>query len=811
MVVSSDAPTSGGAGNPIFASLSGNFVRTVTVDFDSTGHYGTFTTDPTGTYEGWFITESTGNGRFLPGKFVFMRIALNDGGTGTTVVTRLTASDSVRVVKLGPGATDSTGTGLRGTTFASARDFILTYDNTAGTGRPISGSFVESDGTVNSVLNSYSAFYANNVDGLPGTFGMVLPNLLPNGVRRVERRSLASGALVASATDGNGSWPSGAQTVNPTGGPTAVALSVTDVGYLSTGLVLAPSPLLFGKVAVSVSRTDSVLVTNTAGQSVTINSIVSSDTSAFAVAATTPLILPAGGSTQVKIVFHPGVTGLRGRRITFTNTGPTSPDTLHVEGTGIVPAFAISPSGLSFGALSLDQSQLDSMQVKNPGVDTLSITGIASDNASEFEIMNAGTVSVPPGDSVNIRVAFHPTSIGQKDGRITFTNNGPTSPDTVHVNGTGVRLTALVPRYLEGNSGTGANRIPFAYLARLEGLLGSHFYRYFNQVVTSRDSASSNGAGSCIFASPSGPFLRSTTPSLATSGSYGTLKTDSSGVYEGWFVTEPNGNSRFAPAGFVFMRICINDGGAGTTVFGRITTTDSVRVVKLGTASDDSSGTGLRGDSSWNPRSFVFVYDDDAGTGRPISGSFVENDGTTNSMAAGYASFYADFVDTVGGAFGLVVPNALPNGIRRVELRSRLGGAALTSVSEVDGTWPGGANTVNPVGGTTPIVLTRGDLDRTTGVESGPGVLRRFMLSQNGPNPFHPMTTFRFSVAESGVATVVVYDVQGHVVATPFNGLATPGQEYLVTVDGQKLHPGVYWYRLKCGNRVATKKMVLLH
>jgi hypothetical protein len=37
---------------------------------------------------GWFITESTGNARFLPGKFVFMRIALNDGGTGTTVVTR---------------------------------------------------------------------------------------------------------------------------------------------------------------------------------------------------------------------------------------------------------------------------------------------------------------------------------------------------------------------------------------------------------------------------------------------------------------------------------------------------------------------------------------------------------------------------------------------------------------------------------------------------------------------------------------------------------------------------------------------------
>jgi hypothetical protein len=218
------------------------------------GDYGTFTTDATGTYEGWFITESTGNERFLPGKFVFMRIALNDGGAGTTVATRVTTSDSVRVVKLNPTATDSTGTGLRGTTFASAKDFIFTYDNTAGTGRPISGSFIESDGISNGVSDFYSAFYASKVDGLLGAFGMVLPNLLPTGVRRVERRSLATGAVVTSTTDADGLWPSGAQTVNPAGGPTALVLSGADVNYLTVGLALAPSVLSFGDVVVPASR-----------------------------------------------------------------------------------------------------------------------------------------------------------------------------------------------------------------------------------------------------------------------------------------------------------------------------------------------------------------------------------------------------------------------------------------------------------------------------------------------------------------------------------------------------------------------------
>jgi hypothetical protein len=65
---------------------------------------------------------------------------------------------------------------------------------------PLSGSFIESDGTDNSAANLYSAFYANSVDDVRGAFGMVVPNLLTTGVRRVERRSLASGSVVTSAT-----------------------------------------------------------------------------------------------------------------------------------------------------------------------------------------------------------------------------------------------------------------------------------------------------------------------------------------------------------------------------------------------------------------------------------------------------------------------------------------------------------------------------------------------------------------------------------------------------------------------------------
>ncbi len=106
IVVSSDADTTNGAGNCIFTSVTGDFVRTKSPGLKIAGTYGSFTTDGTGAYEGWFITEPTGNKRFVPGDYIFMRITLNDGSGGTTTTTLLTTADSVRVVKLDPAFSD---------------------------------------------------------------------------------------------------------------------------------------------------------------------------------------------------------------------------------------------------------------------------------------------------------------------------------------------------------------------------------------------------------------------------------------------------------------------------------------------------------------------------------------------------------------------------------------------------------------------------------------------------------------------------------------------------------------------------------
>jgi photosystem II stability/assembly factor-like uncharacterized protein len=84
-----------------------------------------------------------------------------------------------------------------------------------------------------------------------------------------------------------------------------------------------------------------------------------------------------------------------------------------------------------------------------------------------------------------------------------------------------------------------------------------------------------------------------------------------------------------------------------------------------------------------------------------------------------------------------------------------------------------------------------------------------FILHQNYPNPFNPSTSIQYAVSRRQFVSLKVYDLLGREVATLVNE-EKPAGEYEVEFDGTELPNGIYFYQLRAGQYVKTKKMVVL-
>jgi hypothetical protein len=102
----------------------------------------------------------------------------------------------------------------------------------------------------------------------------------------------------------------------------------------------------------------------------------------------------------------------------------------------------------------------------------------------------------------------------------------------------------------------------------------------------------------------------------------------------------------------------------------------------------------------------------------------------------------------------------------------------------------------------------------TAAVEDAGELQRRWQLEQNRPNPFSPMSSITFDLAEGGAARVQVFDADGRRVKTLLERNLGAGR-WSITWDGRTeagaLAPsGTYFYELSLNGRSETRKMTLL-
>jgi hypothetical protein len=89
------------------------------------------------------------------------------------------------------------------------------------------------------------------------------------------------------------------------------------------------------------------------------------------------------------------------------------------------------------------------------------------------------------------------------------------------------------------------------------------------------------------------------------------------------------------------------------------------------------------------------------------------------------------------------------------------------------------------------------------------GVINTFTLGQNYPNPFNPATTINYQLPAASRVEIKIFDMLGREVASLVNK-EQPQGKYSVKFDGSNLTSGIYFYRLKAGGYVVTKKMQLI-
>jgi photosystem II stability/assembly factor-like uncharacterized protein len=82
-------------------------------------------------------------------------------------------------------------------------------------------------------------------------------------------------------------------------------------------------------------------------------------------------------------------------------------------------------------------------------------------------------------------------------------------------------------------------------------------------------------------------------------------------------------------------------------------------------------------------------------------------------------------------------------------------------------------------------------------------------LHQNYPNPFNPSTTIRYTVHKQNFVNLKIFNSLGQEIETLVSEEKSKG-DYKIVWNASGKESGAYFYRLQIGDKVKTKKLVLL-
>ena len=223
----------------------------------------------------------------------------------------------------------------------------------------------------------------------------------------------------------------------------------------ATMLTVAPTSLSWNAVAVgNTGGPKSVTLTNGGTSTVTFSSaaVSGADASDFSLSDDScGTTLAASASCSVTVLFKPSAAGTRTATLTFTDSDPSSPQTVALTGTGTAASsgtLTVSPTSLSWYSVAVGNTGgAKSVTLTNgsSSASTISSVAVTGADAADF-IISANTCgsSLAASASCTVTVAFKPAAAGSRTATLSFTDSAANSPQTVALSGTGTAASGTV-------------------------------------------------------------------------------------------------------------------------------------------------------------------------------------------------------------------------------------------------------------------------------------------------------------------------------------------------------------------------------
>jgi len=194
----------------------------------------------------------------------------------------------------------------------------------------------------------------------------------------------------------------------------------------------SPASLQFGTVVVGQTETLLVALTNHGQSSVKISSVSASNQGFKILNFTTPQVLAAGQSIEVKVEFAPLLSGNLNGGITFVSNASNANLTLNVAGDGVASeTVSANPASVSFGSVNVGSSStLPVVLANNNKSKSVTLTG-EQITGSAFSVSGATfPLTMAGGQKLTLKVTFNPRAAGLAGGSSFISGPGLTIPFT---------------------------------------------------------------------------------------------------------------------------------------------------------------------------------------------------------------------------------------------------------------------------------------------------------------------------------------------------------------------------------------------